>query len=378
MRRFWSLAGAVGLGALGLLAARGPAQSPGFVPATPPAGAPAAAPAGNEMDITAPYAVVPEAGAWMICAHSYAGPTAQVLAKQLTEEIRNKQHVPAYVFNHANAERLRMQQEYERVCQAARAQGIPLPRRRIFRVEEQCAVLVGGPGAGWATVEEASSYLKKVRHWPMPELHLEDGLTAYDMKVPNNKSATLVALAGSHKPRDGQPININPFEGSFVTRNPRAPQAPPQQARFDPIWPKLNAAEDYSLLKCPQPWTLVVKEYLGGGEFRGQGGSSDFLNKLLGNHPFGEGLSAAGAQAHALAEFLNKLGFPAYVLHMRSSSIVTVGAFRGMDDPEIARTQDRLARLSFQPDMRNPNANMFARSNLELWQHPLPMEVPHP
>jgi hypothetical protein len=185
-----------------------------------------------------------------------------------------------------------------------------------------------------------------------------------------------VALAGSHKAANGQPIN--PFEGSIVIRNPRAPQAPPQQAKFDPSWPKLNAAEDYSLLKCPQPWTLVVKEYLGGGQFKGPSGSSNFLDQLLGHHPSGEGLSAAGAQAHALAEFLKKLGFPAYVLHMRSSSIVTVGAFRGVDDPELARTQDRLGRLSFQPDMSNRNAAQFARSNLELWQHPLPMEVPHP
>jgi hypothetical protein len=376
MRRFWSLAGAVGFGMLGLLAARGPAQSPGFVALPPPAGAPAGAPAGSE-DVTAPYAVMPEAGTWMICAHSYAGPTARILALQLTEEIRNKQRVPAYIFNHASAERRRMDEEYLRECQIATARGLPPPRHRIpLHVEEQCAVLVGGPGAGWATVEEASSYLKKVRRWPMPELHLEDGLTAYDMKVPNNKSATLVALAGSSKARDGQPIN--PFENCFVTRNPTALQASPQQAKFDPIWPKLNAAEDYSLLKCPQPWTLVVKEYQGGGQLRGPKGSSGFLDNLLGNHPSGEGLSAAAAQAHALAEFLHKLGFQTYVLHMRSSSIVTVGAFRAMDDPELARTRDRLARLSFQPDMKNPNANLFARSNLELWQNPLPMEVPHP
>src|SRR5579885_1903510 len=166
MRRLLLLAGAVGWGMLGLLAGRGLAQPPQFTPANAPPGAVA----GSEVDITAPYAVTAQAGEWMICAHSYMGPNAPTLARQLVEEIRQKQHMPAYILNRANAERRRMQEEYERVCRACQEQGVPRPRRRISRVEEQCAVLIGGPGAGWSSCDDASSFLKKVRQWPLPVL----------------------------------------------------------------------------------------------------------------------------------------------------------------------------------------------------------------
>ncbi len=385
MRRFRSLAGAIGCGLLGLLAARGLAQTPGFQPAVStagaPAGTPAGAPAGAE-DVTAPYAVTPQAGTWLICAHSYMGPHAPDLARQLTEVIRNKHHMPAYIYNHANAERRRMQEEYERACRAAAERGIPLPagptlpgqpgagpRRRVIRVEEQCAVLIGGPGAGWSTIEDASSFLKKVRGWPLPELHLDPrtGMSPYDMKLTakpipgNNKELKVVP--------DGKPIN--PFETSFTIHNPTVPQAAREQNKFDPLWTKLNADEDYSLLKCNQAWTLAVKEYQGGAPVVPRSESSAFLDKLFGSHQVGESLSLAGAQAHALAEFLTKLGFKAYVLHTRNSSVVTVGAFRGIDDPEMARTQDRLARFSFKKADGSS-------AGIDLWQRPMPMEVPHP
>jgi hypothetical protein len=371
MRRFWRLAGLVGFGVLGLLAARGPAQqAPGFVPATAPAGTPGAAPAGNEVDITAPYAVTPQAGTWLICAHSYTGPNAPKLAVQLTEVIRNQHHVPAYIFNRGTAERRRMREEYERAYQAAQAQGIPVPRHRIIRIEEQCAVVIGGPGNGWSSFEEATAFLKKVRGWPLPELHLDNGFSPYDMQL------TVKPIPGNNRELkavpDGKPIN--PFEASFAIHNPTVPQAPKPQNKFDPFWKELNADEEYSLLKCSKPWTLAVKEYVGYQNIVPRSAASTFLDKLgLGGHREGEGLSAAGAQAHYLAKFLRdpKLGFQAYVLHTRHSSIVTVGAFSGLDDPEMARTQERLARFTF----KGPNGQA---APIDLFQRPLPMEVPHP
>jgi hypothetical protein len=373
MRRSGWLAGTVGVGMLGLLAAQGPAQQPpGFVAATAPAGTPGAAPAGNEVDITAPYAITPQAGTWMICAHSYMGPYAPTLAVQLAEVIRNKHHVPAYIFNRGSEERRRLREQYERACRAAREQSIPLPRHRSIRIEEQCAVLIGGPGSGWDTDKDATAFLKKVRGWPLPELHLDGGLSPYDMKliakpIPGN-NRELKAVP------DGKPIN--PFETSFAIRNPTLPPPPRPQNTFDPSWKKLNADEDYSLLKCPKPWTLVVKEYFGPSRIvpgSGQTESNSFLDKIgLGSHQGGEALSAVGAQAHSLAEFLSKLGFKAYVLHTRQSSIVTVGAFDGLNDPEMGRTQDRLARFSFQ------DARTGQPVPIGLFQHPMPMKVPHP
>jgi hypothetical protein len=310
----------------------------------------------------------------MICAASYMGPAAPSLACQLAEQIRSKHRVAAYIFNRANEERKRMQEDYERACRAALEQGIQVPpKKRLYKIEEQCAVLVGG----WPEVDGASGYLKKVRGWPLPELHLDERLTAaglkpYDMKLRVSQKQN---ADGSYKVEsDGVPVN--PFLAAFVTRNPTVPPPSKSQSKFDPIWTKLNANEDYSLLKSPKPWTLVVKEYVGAGVLQ-PAESSSFLDKLgLGGMKLGEGLSAAGFQAHQLAVFLERLGFKAYVLHTRGNSIVTVGEFDSMDDPQLALTQDRLSRLSFKPDPSHPNAARFAQANLELFPRAIPMEVP--
>jgi hypothetical protein len=358
------LAGLGVVAALGLGAAGGRAQPPAFVPAN----APAAAPGAQEADITREYAVTPQAGTWMICAASYTGPNAPTLARQLTEEIRNKHRTPAYIFNLAEDQRRKLQEDYERAWQAVAGQDVPRPRRRYVRIEEQCAVLIGGPGAGWSDIDAASSYLKKVRKWDLPELRLPNGIPAYDMKLEATRSRDK-----NGKMEIKEQVPVNPFHTSFVARNPTLPPAPKEQAKFDPFWKKLNAHEEYSLLKCPQPWTLAVKEYIGATAVREQTESSSFLDKIgLGGNKLGEGLSAAGQQAHYLAEFLQKLGFKAYVLHTRTSSIVTVGAFASREDPEMERTQERLARFSFK------RADTGAPAGLDLFPRAMPMEVPHP
>lgn len=238
-------------------------------------------------------------------------------------------------------------------------------------------MLVGGPNGGWTDPDDANAYLKKVRAWDLPPLRLDSGLSPYDMKL------VVAPIPGNQKEGkavpDGKPIN--PFHSSIVTRNPTVPRTPTQKPKFDNFWIKLNADEEYSLLKCPKPWTLAVKEYIGTTVVAPHTESSSFLDKIgLGGHHMGEGLTVSELQAHQLAKFLSdpKLGFKAYVLHTRQSSVVTIGEFDGPEDPEMGRTQQRLARLSFQADPRSPNAGRFSKSNLELFARPAPMEVPRP
>jgi hypothetical protein len=359
--------------AVGLWAGRGIAQPPQFVPANENAQGSQATP--REIDITQPYAITPQAGTWLICAGSYMGPNAPKLAVQLAEEIRTKHHMPAYILNRANEERRKMQEEYDRVCRAAAAQGIPAPsRRRLYKIEEQCAVLIAGPGAGWPGVDDANRFMKKVRQWPLPVLRLENGLPAYDMKFHMKVGAD--GKSGRPEP-EGEPVN--PFVTCFVSRNPTVPLPSKPQNKFDPSWKKLNADEEYSLLNCRKAWTLVVKDYGGAMLIQPRAESSGFLDKIgLGGLRPGEGLGAAGLQAHQLAELLTKVGFKAYVLHTRTSSIVSVGEFDSLDDPEMLRTQDRLSRLSFKADPNHPNAARFAQANLELFPRAMPMEVPRP
>jgi hypothetical protein len=339
----------------------------------------------HRLDITRPYAVFPQAGAWMICAASYTGPTAPTLAVQLAEQIRTKHHMPAYIFNRADEERRRMMttrmEDEERAARLAAEQGWVLPRRHwSIRIEEQCAVLIGGTNGGWSDMDDAGSFQKKVRKWPLPELHLDNGLDPYDHALGVKREEIAdhgLTITNTPKRREQLEVlannRINPFTTSFVIRNPSLPHDNKPVNRYDPAWEKFNAYEDYSLLKCPKPWTLAIKEYLGNRVVQPQAESSGFLEKIgLGGSRVGSSLSAAGTSAHELAHFLRQLGFPAYVLHTRNSSIVTVGAFESMKDPDMERTADRLARFSFK------RKDTGAGYDLGLFPKPIPMEVPHP
>jgi hypothetical protein len=389
---------ALGLAAAaGLWSARAAAQPPQFIPddGTPDTPAPRAPEAPRppaepdeprRIDITRPYAVIPQAGEWMICAASYTGPTAPTLAVQLAEQIRTKHHLPAYIFNRADEERRRMMatriEEEERAIRIAHEQGWELPRRRrSVHIDEQCAVLIGGTNGGWSDMDAASSYLKKVRTWPLPELHLDNGLDPYDHAIGaiRNTQNDDQGPSITNQPRRREVVaikannRINPFSTSFVIRNPSMPHDNKPVNRYDPAWEKFNAYEDYSLLKCPRPWTLAIKEYVGNRVVQTEAQSGGFLEKIgLGGGRVGASLSAAGSSAHELADFFRKLGFQAYVLHTRNSSIVTVGAFESTKDPEMERTADRLARFTFKRKDTGTNYD------LGLFPRPIPMEVPHP
>jgi hypothetical protein len=310
-------------------------------------------------DMNQDIAVTPQAGPWLICAASYSGPNAPYLARQLALQARDRHHLNAYVFNHADEERRRLRAEFERM--QALHPDVPM-RRKTVRLEEQCAVLLGGyPDDG-----AASAALKAVRALPLPELKLPTGEPAYDYMLLSVPDPEKKGMALQRAP-------VNPFTTAFVIRNPTVPQQQ-ERPKFDPAWAKLNAGEDYSLLKCPRRYTLVVKEYLGNTVVQPHTGVSGFMDMLgLGNR-MGEGLRGAGKQAHALAKFLRDpgLGFKAYVLHTRNSSLVTVGEFDQVNGEEMQRLQRQIASLKFSAGGHG------GPDPIGLMAHPAPMEVPRP
>jgi hypothetical protein len=177
-------------------------------------------------------------------------------------------------------------------------------------------------------------------------------------------------------------IKVNPLSRGFVTHNPTVPMEKVEKPKVDPAWKELNAPESFSLLKNPKNWTLVVREYTAPSSLEQSTPTS--ATSLMGrtnmtNYKPGEALMAAGLQAHALAEFLRdkRIGLDAYVLHTRTSSIVTVGAFDSPDDPDLQRTKRRLEALSFRADPRASTTAAIKSDPIGLIPHPLPMEVPH-
>ena len=127
------------------------------------------------------YAVVPEAGPWMICAAHFNGPSAPQLAHQMVLLIRSRYHMPAYIFNYADEERKKEQALLEKQMPAfvnpPAVPGeivVPIPRRHVtIRMEEECAVLIGG----YPDENAAHTALLYVKKLPPPDLKVPERAT---------------------------------------------------------------------------------------------------------------------------------------------------------------------------------------------------------
>ena len=315
------------------------------------------------------YAVSPDAGPWMICAAYFNGPSAPDLARQMALQIRGRYNAPAWVFNYAEEERKKAQELIDQQRQAlpfdAPPDGsenvVPVPRRHtVVNVEEQCAVLIGG----YPDEDTAHKALLVVKKWPKPQLKVREG------------EPDFAWVAYDH----GKEIEMNPFEKmSMVVRNPSMPHdsTAPDKSK-DKFLLTLNADEEYSMLRCPGTYTLAVKEYLGASMVKPEQSESSGLMKMigLGNRHEGESLALAANNAHELARTLRHQGAEAYVLHTRTSSVVSIGSFSGPNDPRMkdvctqyAMWQQQVARAQKDPSKPDP---------LGLFPAPVLIEVPHP
>lgn len=309
-----------------------------------------------EADPDKDYHVTPEAGPWMIMITSYSGEPAQKLAHDLALELRDSYDLPAYVFNRGKEERekqeremsdqLRRQREYlERNGLDANAS----LRVRKIRVEEQYAVLVGG----YSDIEIARKQLDKIKKLDAPKTVPLDSVGIVGPKEGGG---------GEKKGLEYQRGFVNPFKTSFVVRNPTVPNEKPKVNDYQFI-KELNGGEQYSLLKCSKPWTLVVKEFFGDTRV-GQAKDTGLLEKLF--NPKRSGLDASAMQAHEVARVLrDHMKLEAYVLHTRHGSIVAVGSYDTQDDPRLIQNQRMLQ-------------NMRLGEAIQFFAQPMPMEVPHP
>jgi len=302
-----------------------------------------------EADPNRDYAITAEAGPWMIMAASYTGPTAVRLAHELVYQIRRRDNLPAYFFDYSAEERKRL------------ANYVGSGRRGTVRIQDQCAVLIGG----YPDMDAAKRALNDVKKLKPPED--ERLMDRFVVQGPSQSNPSMAERKGTF---------LNPFLTSFVTRNPMVPHDKPPDPAKDPILKVLNADEEYSLLKCPRPWTLAVQEYAGlsvvGSAVTTTTGS--FWEKIGLGDKSKDVLSASGMQAHELAKLLRSLKppFEAYVLHTRTSSVVTIGGFDGRDDGHMKEAVEKLEHL------KQAQLRQFGQDPLHLYSPPIPMEVPRP
>lgn len=290
------------------------------------------------------YEVVPAAGPWMICAASYSGEDASDIAHRLVLDIRRAYNLPAYVFNRGAEERRKQQEEIRRIRDLC-----PEGKVRVSRIEEQFAVLVGG----YKDMDSARKALDGFKQLKPIDTRAMDTVTWSEKAVQDGAQGTLVKTA-----------RISPFMRAFVVRNPTVTTEEAQRDRApDPALAKLNEGEPYSIYKNRKPWTLAVAVFASPGIVQAES-SPSIIGKLLGE-PSGEGLSAAGVNAHNLADLLRKQNFEAYVFHTRYNSVVCIGGFDSNNDPKLLRMADH-------PQFRAADQ----RANNVFLPNPLPLEVP--
>jgi hypothetical protein len=302
-----------------------------------------------EADPNKEYLVTPEAGPWMIKAAVFVGPEAPPLAHKMIIEIRRGYQLPAYVFNFGQQERRKRDEELQRMHRLYPETKVPL---RTTRIEDQCAVLIGG----YKDSDEARRALEKIKKLPPPSDPRLLPVLFQEKEVKNGGPDGMAEL---------QVARANPFAMSFVIRNPTVPQEQPTGPKTDPFLKQLNADEPYSLLKCKKPWTLLVAVFHGLTTIQAKEQTTSVFDSIW-PREHGKLLAASGHNAQKLAEALRKLGFDAYVLHTRQASFVTIGAYDSKDDPQMQQVQRTLAsNLQFGP-------------NLQLLPQPSPIPVPRP
>jgi len=307
--------------------------------------------AGVEADPSKSYTITPEAGPWLIRAAIFVGPESPQLAHQLVLEVRSRFNLPAYVFNHGEEERHKQQEYLQQLHQKYDQPNVPKAPLRCVRIEDQCAVLVGG----YKDIEIARRALETIKKLAPPSSDkLMPLLSQIELDAgPNGQPKAVI----TEKP-------VNPFLSSFVVHNPTVPMPPPE-SKPDTLLRKLNSHESYSVLNCRKPWTLAVATYQGAQVIQTGGGEPSFWEKLWGNGT-GDMLEASGHNAHNFAQAMRKAGWEAYVLHTRWGAVVTVGGFDSANDLQIEEVKRTLAS-SFQIG-RGP----------QMLAQPLPMEVPRP
>lgn len=304
-----------------------------------------------EADPNKTYEVNPEVGPWMVCVTYYTGEQSRKLANELALEIRRRDNLPAFIFDRGEEQRRKHLEEKARLKEMY--PDADLKRVRTTRMSDECVVLIGG----YKDMETARRELERIKKLKPPQ---SEKLMSYLVEVQPVNS-------GGAKPRgEIKGAQVNPFPNSFVARNPTAAPEKPAATSGDQFLKQLNANEEYSLLKCRQPYTLVVASFQGASVIQSASTGGSFMDRLL-NTSQGKSLAASGQNAHNLAKVLRELKFDeTYVLHRRQDSLVTVGGFRSLEDPNIRLMQQALA------------TRLRPSSGVKLLSQPFPMEVPRP
>jgi hypothetical protein len=312
-------------------------------------------------------AVTRDHGPWMISIQAYIGPNAPQSARRMVDELRSKYKLPAYVFNHSNEER---RKEHERLLAQIEKQRQlleqtrkelgnqayqinPIPIKRPMRIQDNCAVLVGGY-KDEVTARRALDQIRKL------DANLLDRALLDTKYFGEDDPKTKKIERGRHE-------YVNPFLRAFAAPNPAVKLE--RRQGFDDqdvaVLRRLNDGQPYNLMACKKRYTLAIKQFaMPGGVQTDSAKPAGVLDSFKTGKSHAD---LAADNAHEFAKMLRHMKLDAYVLHTRFASIITVGGYDSLEDPALRSMQNIVA------NQLRPKLD----ARIELFPQPLPMEVPH-
>jgi hypothetical protein len=293
--------------------------------------------------------LTPQTGKYVIYITSFRGDQAEEQARQLVAELRAEPFkLNAYLFRRvdeeAREEKERLLRRQKEILGTEAATNL-----KKVRVLEEFAVFVGG----YRDQPQARADLERIKKLQRPTSLGNFGLVQWTK--PKTDGAKTRSRGGDGSEKEVEAIT-NVFARAFVTHNPMLIRASSanniaqeiqRREQEDKLLQEANALERFSLINCPQPYTLIVKEFI--VPTKTEAAKPSVFQKMKSGFakPFGKLLDEddVAVQADKLAELLrdNGKGYDAYVLHSRTSSIVTVGGFSGPNDPALAAVRKQLA-----------------------------------
>jgi hypothetical protein len=314
--------------------------------------------------------VTPEQGQWMILLISYAGKEGPLRARKMVCQLRTIYKLPAYVFNYGAEEK---RKELQRVTALIEKQKEDLKksdltvdqpiRVRHIKIDEHCGVLIGG----YPNMEAAAKARNQLRTLKpnARDFTLETEGDLLDLKfvmdeqnVPGKAGNTQVAF-------------VDPFQHGFVVHNPTIKvERPADATKLDvAALKRMNSEEDFSLLKCKKAYTLAIKQFSLPSVTapRNDSASSSFWDVIGFGKKSNDSIDYAAENAHRFADMLRQSKLEAYVLHMKYCSLVTIGGFDSVDDPNL-RSMQNLIDTRLLPQMGE---------NMQMFPKAMPMPIPH-
>ncbi len=277
-----------------------------------------------EADPNKEYVLSKNRGPWMIMVATFhsssddgsttEGKSPQQAASELVLELRNL-GMPAYSYSYDPSK--------ETVTVTDRL-GREESRKNLRRIRSICVLAGNYTDINDKNAQASLEWIKKTN----PKC-LREGVT--------------------YTPTPGRP---GPLSGAFLTPNPMLSAEEIEQHTQDPLLVRLNNGERFSLYENKGEYTLVVARFYG----KSVAAAAD--TKSVKDFFTDQDLDNAGEAARELVAVLRgnfdkETGFnnvEAYVWHDHHESIVTVGSFASLNDPELARLQ-----TMFGPKMKTVN-----------------------